>query len=88
MERYYTYICAYKPSIPSIFDGSDNSGGADIGADGGLSTGVDALNSLCGLIIGSPIFLDFFFFFLYKWVEDFFLYKYLVWYLWNFEITT
>lgn len=29
-------------------------GGADNGADGGLSTGVDTLNSLCGRITASP----------------------------------
>lgn len=29
-------------------------GGAESGADGSLSTGVDTLNSLCGLATGSP----------------------------------
>lgn len=34
-------------------------GGADNGADGGLSIGVDTLNSLCGRTTGSPALLHF-----------------------------
>lgn len=41
-------------SLPSILACSTTFGGADNGADGGLSTGVDALNSLCGRTTGSP----------------------------------
>lgn len=41
--------------LPSIFNCSTTFGGADNGADGGLSTGVDALNSLDGRTTASPV---------------------------------
>ena len=41
-------------TLPSILACSITFGGAENGADGGLSTGVETLNSLCGRATGSP----------------------------------
>lgn len=53
-EMYEEEIMMLNWCLQSNFACSITFGGADNGADGGLSIGVDTLNSLCGRISASP----------------------------------